>query len=75
MAIKIRTGGLTLKKFIEDISYVNVESPLTIRELLRKIGVPEEMVAGVIVDGKVVDMSHEVKDGQEVVLMPPMSGG
>ncbi len=75
MAIKIRTGGLTLKRYIPDIYYVDIDSPLTVRDLLTKLGIPEGLIAGVIIDGKIVDKSYEIKDGQEIVLMPPISGG
>ncbi|MBC7332048.1 MAG: MoaD/ThiS family protein [Synergistetes bacterium] len=75
MAVKVKTGGLLLKKYIPEVSYVEIEGSITVKELLAKLGVPEELVAGIVVDGKVVDKSQIIEDGQEVALMAPIAGG
>lgn len=75
MAVKVKTGGLLLKKYIPEVCYVEIEGSITVRELLTKLGIPEDLVAGVIVEGRVVDKSQEIKDGQEIALMAPIAGG
>ncbi|MCX8128169.1 MAG: MoaD/ThiS family protein [Synergistetes bacterium] len=75
MAVKVKTGGLLLKKYIPEVCYVEIDGSITVRELLAKLKIPEDLVAGVIVDGKVLDKSQEIKDGQEVALMAPIAGG
>ncbi|MCS7233710.1 MAG: MoaD/ThiS family protein [Synergistetes bacterium] len=64
-----------LKKYIPEVCYVEIDGSITVRELLAKLKIPEDLVAGVIVDGKVLDKSQEIKDGQEVALMAPIAGG
>lgn len=64
-----------MKKYIPEVCYVEIEGSITVRELLTKLGIPEDLVAGVIVEGRVVDKSQEIKDGQEIALMAPIAGG
>ena len=47
----------------------------TVRALLERLGVPERLVHMCLVDGGRVDLEEQFKEGSEVTLMPPFSGG
>ena len=49
--------------------------PLTIREWLGQLGIDEKQVGAVLVNGKPKKMSHTLKDGDEVQILPVLSGG
>ena len=41
----------------------------------RELGIEEEGYLVTIVNGRYVPMEHELKDGDEIALFPPVSGG
>jgi molybdopterin converting factor small subunit len=46
-----------------------------VRDLLERLGAPERLVHMCLVDGGRVGLEEELKEGSEVTLMPPFSGG
>ena len=47
----------------------------TVRSLLDRLGAPERLVHMCLVDGGRVGLEEELREGSEVTLMPPFSGG
>jgi molybdopterin converting factor small subunit len=47
----------------------------TVRDLLAELGVPERLVHMCLVDGRRVGLDEGLREGSEVTLMPPFSGG
>ena len=47
----------------------------TVRALLDRLGAPDRLVHMCLVDGGRVGLQEELKEGSEVTLMPPFSGG
>ena len=47
----------------------------TVLQLVDALGVPDELANIVIVDGESTDQSHPLKDGSQVILIPPIAGG
>lgn len=47
----------------------------SVKDLVRKLGVPEELASVVIVSDANVDLSHVLQDGDRVTLIPPLAGG
>lgn len=47
----------------------------TVQDLVRRLGVPEELASVVIVSDASVDLSHPLREGDRVTLIPPLAGG
>ncbi len=47
----------------------------TVMQLVDALGVPDELANIVIVSGENTDQSHKLKDGDHVILIPPLAGG
>jgi molybdopterin converting factor small subunit len=47
----------------------------TIRDLNRKLGVPEEMASVIVVGGDATTVEHTLGDGDRVTIIPPIAGG
>ena len=47
----------------------------TVMTLVDALGVPDELANIVIVSGENTDPKHVLKDGDEVILIPPLAGG
>ena len=44
-------------------------------DLVRKLGVPEELASVIIVSDTNTTMSHPLNDGDQVTIVPPLAGG
>lgn len=49
--------------------------PLTILQWLGQLGIDEKQVGAVLVNGKPKKMPHILEDGDEVQILPVLSGG
>ena len=49
--------------------------PLTVLQCLLRLGLDEKQVGAVLVNGRPKKMSHSLKDGDEVQVLPVLSGG
>lgn len=47
----------------------------TVMQLVDALGVPDELANIVIVSGENTDQAHKLKDGDHVILIPPLAGG
>jgi molybdopterin converting factor small subunit len=47
----------------------------TVTQLVDALGVPDELANIVIVSGENTDQAHKLKDGDHVILIPPLAGG
>jgi sulfur carrier protein ThiS len=47
----------------------------TVAQLLRKLGVPDELASVIIVSGEATSMDHVLANGDQVTLVPPLAGG
>jgi sulfur carrier protein ThiS len=47
----------------------------SVTTLVDKLGVPDELASVVIVSDENVDPTHELRDGDRVTVIPPLSGG
>ncbi|MGB9867492.1 MAG: MoaD/ThiS family protein [Bacillota bacterium] len=52
-----------------------LEAGATVRALLMKVNVPEEMTAVITVNGQKAKLGHELSDGDCVDVYPPICGG
>ncbi len=44
-------------------------------DLVRKLGVPEELANVVVVSNAATDFEYELHEGEHVTLIPPLAGG
>ena len=79
MKIYLRAGGILKDKLKTDIDEhtmtVETDEGLTLKEILKQADVPEEFVAFAIVDDEIQRLKYIPKDGDEITLQPPVSGG
>ncbi len=54
---------------------VETREPLSLREILESLGVPSDKVAFGAVDDQLKRLDYVPRDGETVVLLPPISGG
>ncbi len=47
----------------------------TVQDLVRKLGVPEELASVVIVSDSAAAVDHPLHEGDHVTLIPPLAGG
>lgn len=66
----------TLVPYTPEGGAMDFSPPLTVRALLKQLGVPEEEVRLVFVNGKnESDWSYEVQDNDRLGIFPPVGGG
>jgi len=73
--IVIKIAG-SIKKDVDVPVTLTLEwKPLTVLECLAQLGLDEKQVGAVLVNGKPKKMSHTLEDGDEVQILPVLSGG
>jgi molybdopterin converting factor small subunit len=53
----------------------SLEREMTIEELVKDLGLPEDVPKIVIVNGSHTEFNYVVKDGDTVSVFPPLAGG
>ncbi|MFH1228042.1 MAG: MoaD/ThiS family protein [Planctomycetota bacterium] len=77
MKIKIGAYGI-LKSYIgesEPSKETEVDGSKTVKQIISDLGIPEGMVMLVSVNDRQESMDYIPKDGDEIKLIPPLSGG
>lgn len=64
-----------LSRYAGDRKEVEVEGGISVEEILAKLEIPSPLVGVVLVNGKQVDKSHVIREGDEVKLIPLIGGG
>jgi len=54
---------------------VDLPNSSTIKDLLRKLGILEDQVFTVLVDGKHQKLDYTARDGETISIFPPVGGG
>lgn len=54
---------------------VDLQDGASMRDLVRQLGLPEEQVKLVFVNGLVQELGHILADGDEIGIFPPVGGG
>ncbi len=54
---------------------VVVDADMTIVDVLGRLGVSADLFMFALVNGEKVDLSHQMREGDDVVLVSPLSGG
>lgn len=73
--IVVKVAG-SIKKEVSVAETLTLEwKPLTILQWLWQLGIDENQVGAVLVNGKPKKMSHILEDGDEIQILPVLSGG
>ncbi len=62
------------KRFGEPLG-VELEHGSTIKDLLEKMGIPQDQVFNILVDGRHQTFDNVLNEGERVSLFPPVGGG
>ncbi len=54
---------------------VDLPNGATVEGLLRHLGIPDDMAQVIIVNNQNVGFEHPLKEGDHVILIPPLAGG
>lgn len=68
------SGGIKNKVSASEVLTLEWE-PLTVLECLEQLGIDEKQVGAVLVNGKPKKMTYTLEAGDEVQLLPVLSGG
>jgi molybdopterin converting factor small subunit len=58
-----------------DIFDYEVPDGARVLDLVTKLGIPGDLASVIIVSDQNTDPSHELKEGDRVILIPPLAGG
>jgi len=65
----------TLRKHTNGEGTIHVDQAETVKDVLDMLGVPENEVKNVVVNGRRRGLDHRLSDGDRVALFPPIAGG
>jgi len=54
---------------------IDLVSPRSVREIVADLGIPEEKVTIIFINGKHASMADVVRPGEVLALFPPIGGG
>ena len=76
-SVTVKLYGILQKYSKEEGRSVNIDLPddSNAGELVNALNIPKERVTIVLVNGEPADRDHSLKEGDEVELFPPVSGG
>ncbi len=74
MSAKVVPVGM-LKKYIEGREEIVVEAGQSVSQILDARGIPPDLVAVVMVNGRQESKSYLLREGDEVRLVPLVGGG
>lgn len=79
MVIFLRSGGKLRDKLKPDVDQytrrVQVGDGMSLREILKEVGVPDSLVAFAFANGRLERLEYRPSDGDVITLQPPVSGG
>lgn len=74
MAVTLIAAGM-LKEYIGGRSRLELAPGSTVREMLEEIGVPPELVAVVVREGRLVPKDYRPQDGETIKVFTVIGGG
>ena len=78
MKIKITAYGI-LRSYLGHVSVTvidkEINSPKSIKEIISEMGIPDGMVMMVAINDQQKDFNYVPQDGDDIKLIPPISGG
>ncbi|MBI5030449.1 MAG: MoaD/ThiS family protein [Chloroflexi bacterium] len=74
MSAEIKAVGI-IKSYLGDKSSIGVEAGRTVRETMRALNIPSEMVALVLVNDQPQSKDYVVQEGDTIKLLAVVGGG
>lgn len=65
---------LSSQRFGEPVT-VDLPEGATIRNLLHQMGIPEDQVFTILVDGRHQTLNYTAREGERISFFPPVGGG
>ncbi len=79
MIVYFQAGGLLRDYLKPDVDVytrkIEVEPGLTVKEIMERINLRPALVSMTLSGGKIVPLSYVPRDGEIIVLRPPVQGG
>jgi len=74
--ISIKTYGY-VSRYIDgkEIDYYDFESGTSVKDILKKLNIPDSAVGFVSVNGSMVDINYPVTQGDQIKIYPVVMGG
>jgi len=67
---------VTLSKYHPDDSrFIEISDNVTVEALIADLGIPNELVKLIFINGKREDSSYQLENGDRLGLFPPVGGG
>jgi len=60
---------------VGNVARIEIASGSKVEDLASHLGIPEQQVFALLVNGERADLTQNLQEGDEVTLMPPFSGG
>ena len=64
-----------LAKSLPESGRISVPEGTRVEDLLKRLGINQELVMLVVLDGELADLESPLSEGMAVELIPPISGG
>jgi sulfur carrier protein ThiS len=75
-SIRVVPVGI-IQRYVDGQETLSLEGQAgkSVRALLESLSIPSELVAAVLVNGRLVQKGYRVQDGDEIKLIPLLGGG
>jgi molybdopterin converting factor small subunit len=74
MTVKVKLFA-TLRSFGPEEQVMEIPENSTIQDLIERLKLPEKIPLLKVVNGEHRNLTHPLKEGDEVALFPPIAGG
>ncbi len=74
MSVRLIPIGI-LKSYVDGQAEVSLSAGPTVTEMLETVGIPPQLVAGVVRDEELVRIDYRPRDGETVKVLAVLGGG
>ena len=77
ISVKVTCYGNIDLDGLDPDGWIRIDETLTVRQILTRLSLDRRLIKHlpVLIDGELVERSYQPQDGQELVLVAPISGG
>lgn len=63
------------KSLNKKVLKINSDTKFKVLDILKEMNIPKEYIALITINGSVSSLNSELKDGDKIILYPPVGGG
>ena len=63
------------KSLNKKVLKINSDTKFKVLDILKETNIPKEYIALITINGSVSSLNSELKDGDKIILYPPVGGG